>query len=353
MSFQQTSPTISQEVINAIENSSLEFKFRQSNEKAWQESCNKLSYCPIFYENIYIDYQLAYQRFHGGNWHDISILIFNNHEAVGIWPLTFSFDGNVCNLTSNGSPITEPLFFKNTPKKLVKSSTSKCIDLMLKIKDIISLNEILCFSPFLNNINISNWQTLIMERGASTIVDYNLYINLLEPIEEIKSNFRKSYKSLINPSKYNYSLAVMNASDDEAIWKSFQEFHINVSGRITRSQKTWDLQYLAIKKNKAFLVYLLDKNSNLIGGAYIMHSNTEGLYFSGVYDRSLSHEPLSHIIQFQTIQELQSRGCSWYKLGHRHYQMDRIKPTEKELAISFFKEGFSSYVTPSYNLKID
>jgi FemAB family protein len=340
-------------VKEAFENSSLEYMLRLENIDLWQESCKKLEYCPIQYENVYVDYQLAYQRYHGGFWYDFSVLILNNNKVIGIWPITLSLKDNLYSLTANGSPVLEPLFFNDTSKKLIKSSSNQCIDLMLAIKASLSINQVICLAPFTNKVDLSCWQTIIMHKGASTSVDYNLYIDLQQSLDEIKSNFRKSYKSLIDPLKHNYSLEIFDASSDKYIWNLFQKFHSDIAGKITRSQETWDLQYSAIKHNMGFLIYLLDESQSLVGGAFIMHSQTEGLYFTGAYDRSLSHKPLSHIIQFQAIKELKSRGCRWYKLGHRHYQKDRILPTDKEIAISFFKEGFSSQITPSFNLQLD
>jgi len=33
-------------------------------------------------------------------------------------------------------------------------------------------------------------------------------------------------------------------------------------------------------------------------------------------------------------------GCKWYEIGQRPYLIDMFPPTEKELSISHFKEGF-------------
>ena len=39
----------------------------------------------------------------------------------------------------------------------------------------------------------------------------------------------------------------------------------------------------------------------------------------------------------------QVSSCQWYEIGRRCYPIDRIKPTEKELSISHFKEGFATH----------
>jgi hypothetical protein len=44
-------------------------------------------------------------------------------------------------------------------------------------------------------------------------------------------------------------------------------------------------------------------------------------------------------------------NISWYKLGVRNFQYYIPEPTEKDISISEFKEGFASLVAHRYSLK--
>ena len=43
----------------------------------------------------------------------------------------------------------------------------------------------------------------------------------------------------------------------------------------------------------------------------------------------------------------------WYEIGNKHLSIDKNPPTEKELSISFFKEGFSTDVLARHHLIVN
>lgn len=110
------------------------------------------------------------------------------------------------------------------------------------------------------------------------------------------------------------------------------------------------MQHDAIAADEAFLIVLRDDGGRMIGGGLFSCSQDEGSYAVGAYDRSLYDKPVSHLVQFHAIQELKRRGCRWYRIGTRHFPSDEPTPTEKELAIAAFKQGFASHVFPSFLL---
>jgi len=76
----------------------------------------------------------------------------------------------------------------------------------------------------------------------------------------------------------------------------------------------------------------------------------EGVYAVAAYDRSLFDKPLGHVVQYRAIEELKKRKVSWYKIGVRPYGSDNPRPTDKEIKIGEFKQGFSSHCFPHYRL---
>ena len=87
-----------------------------------------------------------------------------------------------------------------------------------------------------------------------------------------------------------------------------------------------------------------------MGGGFHVASDDEGSAAVAAYNRDLFDRPLGHAVQMRAIRELKERGCKWYYLGERCYPKQTPMPTEKELKISHFKEGFSTHTFPRFEL---
>ena len=179
---------------------------------------------------------------------------------------------------------------------------------------------------------------------------HELFLNIEPDMADIKSQFRKSYKSLISAGMQLWEVGVLDRGHDDT-WDEFRRLHRSVAGRVTRSADTWSLQHTAIKEGGNFLVYLRDKKKRMIGGGLFSISKDECLYGVGVYDRSLFKNPLGHVVQYRAIEEMKKRGLRWYKIGLRSFAAETPAPTQKEINISEFKQGFASHIFPKYILK--
>ena len=84
-----------------------------------------------------------------------------------------------------------------------------------------------------------------------------------------------------------------------------------------------------------------------------VYSEDTGSYAVGAYNRELFSKPLGHAVQMKAIEILKNKGLSWYEIGNKHLNIDKTPPTEKELSISFFKEGFATDVLARQHLIIN
>jgi FemAB family protein len=139
-------------------------------------------------------------------------------------------------------------------------------------------------------------------------------------------------------------------SENEGIWREFRALHLKVSGRVTRSDETWTMQLQDIGRQRAFLVWLRNGSGEMVGAGLFNFTSGEGVYAIGAYDRSLFDKPLGHVVQYRAIDELKRRGVLWYKLGARFFRVENPAPTDKEISISEFKQGFSSHCFPHYRV---
>lgn len=341
-----TLPAYLREVIST---SNVLCEFRVGRQAQWNMILEQMSYIPVSHTNASIDYQLAYQQGHGGKWWDISLIVCWDSKPSALWPLSFSVKDGKGNLSSHGLPVMLPQFVASCSATSRKRITKNCLDLAEAIAKTAALDTWFSAESVSESMGMSDWHAEAMARGAECFVSHELFLDLRPDMADIKRNFRKSYKALITSGMRIWSVGVLD-SYDELIWDEFCRLHLRVSGRKTRSDETWDLQLEDIKNKNAILVYLRNDRGEMVGGGLFSFTRDEGVYGVGVYDRSLFDKPLGHVVQFRAIEEIRSRGVCWYKIGARPYRSETPTPTDKEVAIGEFKQGFASHLFPQYRL---
>ena len=328
----------------------LSVRKRVDQSKLWDETFGRLSYKPVAYSNASLDYQLAYQCGHGGNWLEISLVICWDNKPTALWPLSFSIKDGQCMLTSQGLPVLPPLFVADCPSISRKRIIKSCLDLANSISVAAKINSWESGESFVESVGMSEWHMQSMAREAVCDFRHELYQDLRPDTTAIKKTFRKSYKSLIASGSRLWTVGVFDSHGNEGAWQEFRELHLKVSGRVTRSDDTWAMQQQDIQREAAFLVWLRDGSGDVVGGGLFNFTTDEGGYAVGVYDRTLFDKPLGHIVQYRAIEELKKRGVRWYKIGVRPFRSQTPRPTDKEIAIGEFKQGFASHVFPYYRL---
>ena len=327
----------------------LSVNFRLDSTEIWDSGCKNLAYFPVDYSSSMIDYQLAYYNGNQIPTADLSMIIFHEKKICGIWPLSIAHQGGYVIIKSNSNNILPPLFLKEIPKRLVRTISSSCIEILKETARHYGIHTMVSQCGFCDNPGISDWHDKLMREGSSIKLKHEIFLRLAPEINIIKSSFRKSYKSLINSGLKMWKTGLMNSPDPD-LWRAFKRLHLKVAGKSTRSNESWELQYKAIISGDAFLVSLSDDLGNLIGGGLFYITRDEALYAVGVYDRILFDKPLGHVVQYKAVEEMRNKGIKWYKLGERFYPSDNPKPTDKEISISDFKQGFSSQIYPKYIL---
>lgn len=328
----------------------LKIVYRKNDNDLWNDVYNLLSYKSVDYLGLNIDYQLEYISQNYDDLIDFSIIIFFGDDPVAIWPFTIGHKAGETFLSSQGENILPPLYIKGCSKKIIKKCNLEIFNLCNDISKKISKKNWITTSPFSNNSFISNWHLLCVSNKARASVIYNLYVDLSKDLDEIKSSYRSRYKTLINKGKKLWNIQVHHESINIDIWNQFKMLHFEVAGKLTRSEKSWEIQYSNIKKGNAFLI-TVNNEDVLIGGALFTYTDDEGRYDVGAYNRNMFDKPIGHIVQSVAISELKNKGLLFYKIGRRFYEIDNPEPTGKELSISHFKEGFASFTLPEFILK--
>lgn len=328
----------------------LDAVMREAQQAGWNAAVLAAPYVPVDYTEASIDYQLAYQRGHGGDWTDCSMVLKSGGRAVAVWPFSISFVESGYRIGSFGQAVLAPLFCADASSVTRKKIVAACLGALEFLGGKLSVPHWECADPWISDASFSQWHLELMSRGWSPRVHHDLYVDLSPDLDRIRTNFRKSYRSLVTSGARHWQVGLLIASGPEE-WAEFRQLHLAVAGRVTRSDESWNIQHEQISDGQAFLVYLRDTGGSMVGGGLFSYSRDEGTYSVGAYDRSLFDKPLGHVVQYHAIAEMKRRGLSWYKVGRRAYASDTPVPTQKEITISEFKQGFASHVFPAFCLQ--
>jgi FemAB family protein len=289
------------------------------------------------------DYQWAYYKGFDESCEEISVVISRHHKPCAVWPLMYR--GTDGSLTSSGEPLFPPMFCGDSGK-ITKSVLACCHDAAVAHARNRKMSAYTGQDVFMGTegSGLGEWYLHAMKSsGKSGGVRHAAFADLRQPLADIWSSLRKSYKSLIHSGDRLWRGGILLERGNEDVWEEFRSLHREVSGRQTRSLESWNIQHEAIVSGEAFLIYLKDENGRMVGGGLFHVSRDEGVYAVGAYDRSLFDRPIGHVVQWKAMTEMKRRGLHWYKIGMISHPGDRPKPTDKELSISHFKEGFATH----------
>jgi len=322
---------------------------------AWFAAWEHMAYQPVFASRSTLEYQKAYLEGAGNQAIDISLVLRSDGRPVGLLPLSLSRT-NSWQLTTMGAPISAPMFVKGLSLRTEKKLCTGVLSLLKRLASDLGQKTLLTEQAYwpIELRGCTEWHQQLMSAGAGIQTRHDLFADLHPDLVAIRSTFRKSYKPLINVALKAWQADIMDADNADAnTWAEFKQLHKDVTGRSTRADSTWVLQWGMILSRSAFLVTLRDpEDQRLVGAGLFQFTRDEGLYAVGAYDRSLFDKPLGHAVQQRAIETLKTLGVRWYQVGERHYSRSSHSPSAKEVAISEFKQGFSSHMFCRYQFTL-
>jgi FemAB family protein len=283
-------------------------------------------------KEFYAEYSLAN---HATKFEDVSCIVFDENQVYCLIGLTISANEN--NNTSELGYYGLPAYYQehgelSLPcKKRIQNILNKYIQNIIScanVKKIHFLNT----QPYLSPMAL-----IFMKCHCNASVNLLQNIDLNQSISNIKKDFRKGHKAAINWATKNIKVRI--ATSRNISWndiENFRNLHIQVSGRKTRSKKTWHIQYDMIKNDEAFVV-LGEKGGELITSALFQYSDNSCYYSVSASNRELFDKPISHILIWKAINQAKSIGCQSFEVGEQIYDKEN---REKESRISDFKRGF-------------
>lgn len=161
------------------------------------------------------------------------------------------------------------------------------------------------------------------------------------------SAVRKGHKADIKAARRRFGAAVWYRDDLPAgRFREYQALHAKDAGRVTRSQKTFDMMEAWVRAGHAALVEASDAGRPIAFALLILYKDG-GLYASACKDPDVGTLPASHLVQWTAITWLKARGFRWYDVGLQQFGPQWYEvPGDKDLTIARFKRGFGGQAVP-------
>lgn len=330
-----------------IKKFSKKFDFNYRCKKDWGQCFNNAEYQSYYYSKINVDFAFEIVKSKFEVFEDLSFTVKNQDNVLLVMPLFIFGENGKNELGFIDKKILPPLFSNGVSNKTKKELINLVIDLIKIARDKLEIKSINYTDNLAPNTSISIWHKTIAADKLECSLQRQAFVNLDNSISTINQKIRKSYRSLISKGLKIWKVK-SEFTVSKKIWNDFKQLHFKAAGRKTRSDKSWDILENGLKEKELFFIYCLDNNQKMVGGSLFFLTNAESYYGIAAYNRDLFDYPIGHVIQYTAIQKFKEMGLKWYRLGNVPFISDNPKPSEKEINIGKFKNGFSTDMFPEY-----
>ncbi len=310
-------------------------KFLFDNSR-WDRFCLESNDCWFYHTSDWIRYTLEY----GGE--ESKLISFfiedGNNDIIAICPLIrfknkFVFSG------SNGpNPALRNGISADLSKKLLNQIFSE-IDSLASQEGI---DECLMSLTSLakNHLGLFTYNYL-MKYNFENISLNTQIIDLDKDERTLWRDIKKSNRFEIKKGNNLFKFSIVKPlSYKSREFEEFKKLHFLAAGRLTRSEKSWEIQYDWITKGNGIVIlaYLDEKP---IGGIYTILYKDGGYYGISANHPDYEQYSISHAIQWKMIKWLKGNRYKYYELGIQQFSAQNYDhPTEKDIQISLFKRHF-------------
>jgi hypothetical protein len=185
----------------------------------------------------------------------------------------------------------------------------------------------------------------LIAEGASCRQEMRAEIDLALDEQSLFDDLRKGHRQQVRWGEQNLIFSAVDAANpDRAAFETYRQFHIDVSGRVTRNAESWEAMFAAISAGHGDLM-LGFLEGVLVSGTLILDGGGAAYYASGVYHRAHFDKPLGHASLYKAVLRSKTRGLRFFDVGELPDKQSET--SEKEIKIGFFKRGFTNRTVSS------
>ena len=313
----------------------------------WNKFCYESDECWFWHTSDWMDYTLEYTG------EDSELLSFyiedGNKDIVAICPLIREKN----KLSFSGSFGPNPALRNQLSQKLSKSVIGQIFSKIDSIATEYGLDECIMSLSTLAKNHLSPFRYNYLMKFGYENISLNTQVIVLDIDDKtLWGNIKKSHRNEIKRGEEQFQFVVDSPyNTDDKLFKEFKKLHLLAAGRMTRSERTWALQYQwKIKGNATIILAYLDKKP--VGGIFAILYKDGAYYGVSANHPDYEHLPISHSIQWNMIKWLKQNRYKYYELGYQFFSDQPYnQPSQKEIDISLFKRHFGGYTTTHHRGK--
>ncbi len=277
------------------------------------------------------DYITYLQEYNNKSYEDLSFILRENKiEHSILLTLEKNQNNKILNffglpfLIQNGdNDISNIRLTIETLKKIFINRKINYINLVLIFKNI-NLPEV-------ENLNKKNIKKISIQK----------FIELDKNIEDIIRKFSKGHKHLINKVSKELNYQIINFKNYKDEIQDMMRLHQEVSGKVTRSKKTWEINEKMILDKKGFIISV-KFGVEVISYSFFYFNNNFSEYFSSCTKRNYFNvfKNVTHNSILLAIKYLKSMKLKYFTLGETKILYDKNLVSKKEINICTFKNSF-------------
>tara|TARA_B100000767_G_scaffold275531_1_gene313053 strand:- start:19143 stop:20096 length:954 start_codon:yes stop_codon:yes gene_type:complete len=205
--------------------------------------------------------------------------------------------------------------------------------------DLNNSEELMCLKEYCHSEKSDVFYSYLRESFLLNPI-FELWADITKSKSELWGNLRSSYRNLIKKNHDKFEIKFPENFNIDL----YKQLHYEVSGRITRSNLTWEYQERMFNDRK-LIVCEAYYEKNLTSYSFFNLNNKTAQYSISVSQRELQSKlPSAHIIIWESILKLKSLGIHDFYIG---FGRDLNKPKTKVDKIFLFKSGFTNKLKKS------
>tara|TARA_B110000305_G_C19376374_1_gene607224 strand:+ start:181 stop:1143 length:963 start_codon:yes stop_codon:yes gene_type:complete len=235
---------------------------RLHNKILWDKNFKDMKFVPHFFSNKFLDYQNEYWQ---GTCEELSFMAYKGKNFLFHFPIfknkeKFKF-------FNIDEYLSIPQYLQDLLQKKIQSKLT--INIFNFFKD--SKTEYL--------LPCEQYNSELVKLNDCEVLD----ISLKKSLKEVLINYRNSTMNRLNKKIEGLSYIVVSKEECLEEWNNFKSLHKIVSGKATRSDLSWKLQYDNVINGSSIFIYSKFKNQ-LIAGCLFDYSRDDMKYSVSVTD---------------------------------------------------------------------
>ena len=170
-------------------------------------------------------------------------------------------------------------------------------------------------------------------------------LDLKEDLISLRSNIRKSFKSLINKTEKNSNFILLDKNNpNREIFDKYVQTHYEIKGQ-TRSLEAFEEDYNAICDGLESIL-ICEKDDLFVGVVVLYTFNKKAIYNSAMQRYDIENLYPNHYLMWKSIEYLCEEDFEFFLIGEQIVDNSNYKISDKEKNLSFFKQAWGGELYP-------